>query len=153
MFHRSLAAAALTVLASTGASAQSSISTPSGPSTPAGMTVGPSQPSVPSVPSGSIYSRSTAAVPGASLPGAVVPDTGAAGRDRGTGMSSLSPSGGIDPAYRDMDSRRDTAAMGAPAMGAMYLNGRVDDVRKTCPPGLVKRDYRCAPPPDGVMRP
>jgi hypothetical protein len=139
MIQKYLAVAALAV-ASAGAFAQTAAGSP------VGATVGPSQPSVPSVPSGSIYSRSTPAVAGTAAP-----DTG---RDRASAAAgSAVTGGGIDPAYSGMDSRRDTAAMGAPAMGAMYLNGRIDDVRKTCPPGLVKRDYRCAPPADGVMKP
>ncbi|HYF41852.1 MAG TPA: hypothetical protein VEA35_05325 [Ramlibacter sp.] len=130
MIHRFFAALALAACAVGSAGAQTAQGAQSA--------VGASVPSAPSTPGSTFITPQRDAATDA-----------AAGRAPAA-QESVRPSG-IDPAYQGMGARTDTVLV-QPAMGAMYLNGRVDDVRKTCPPGTVRRDYRCAPAPDQMLR-
>ncbi len=128
MINRYLAVLALAAATLGSAAAQTAIGSQSA--------IGRSMPSAPSGPGSTFISRSGDAAADA-----------AAGRPSSAAPAAATPSG-IDPAFQGMGARADSAVLAVPPTGPMYLNGRLDDVRKTCPPGTVRRDYRCAPATD-----
>ncbi len=130
MIPKSLAVLAL-AFSALGAAAQS----------PTGSWYSPMAPSTPSVPSVSGVNTTTRATD---------PLADAAAGRAPVVAETPRPSG-IAPEFQGMGVRPDSTALVVPPTGPMYLNGRVDDVRKTCPPGTIRRDYRCAPAPDQML--